>query len=441
MACYSTGSVTVTTSSAVVTGSGTAWDTGSAVEAGDLFVRTGDAVAYSIASVDSDTQVTLSSVYGGVTGAALAYGIYRDFTTNAGLTSLFGGDRADWPTAYQENLNKQDDWALGWNRTPFACTYSDADTFTCTGDKTAIFTARMRLKIVHAGGTTYHNVVTSSYGSPTTTVDIDGSAMTSPISRVYHATISMGSSGAFPSYVEMLDTGTAYYLVLASDSTANFTADRTLTLDLGNADRNFKPYVTATDMVLGRSTAGAGNIEEIACTAAGRALLDDANATAQRVTLGLPVAGSVVQVVNYQTGAVATGSTLLPADDTIPQNNEGNEYMTLAITPTSATNKLKIDVVMYLSSDTAARHFSVALFQDATASALAAMQETEAGVNYGHNIKFTHYMTSGTASETTFKVRAGPHNTATLTFNGLAAGRGFGGVMSSSITITEIAAS
>lgn len=45
--------------------------------------------------------------------------------------------------------------------------------------------------------------------------------------------------------------------------------------------------VSATDKVLGRATAGAGDIEEIACTAAGRALIDDADATAQRATLGL----------------------------------------------------------------------------------------------------------------------------------------------------------
>ena len=45
--------------------------------------------------------------------------------------------------------------------------------------------------------------------------------------------------------------------------------------------------VSATDKVLGRSTAGAGDVEEIACTAAGRALIDDADATAQRTTLGL----------------------------------------------------------------------------------------------------------------------------------------------------------
>jgi len=45
--------------------------------------------------------------------------------------------------------------------------------------------------------------------------------------------------------------------------------------------------VSATDKLLGRSSAGAGDIEEITCTAAGRALLDDADAAAQRTTLGL----------------------------------------------------------------------------------------------------------------------------------------------------------
>lgn len=43
--------------------------------------------------------------------------------------------------------------------------------------------------------------------------------------------------------------------------------------------------VTATDRILGRVTAGAGDIEEITCTSAGRALLDDADAAAQRTTL------------------------------------------------------------------------------------------------------------------------------------------------------------
>lgn len=151
------------------------------------------------------------------------------------------------------------------------------------------------------------------------------------------------------------------------------------------------------------------------------------------------LAGSVVQVVNTQTGAVSTGTTTIPLDDTIPQNTEGDQYMTLAVTPTSATNKLRITVVAVAANDVAGGTLIAALFQDSTANALAAVSQGFSDANNrGVNLKLEHYMTAGTTSATTFKVRIGCSAAGTTTFNGRNGARLFGGVAASSITIEEI---
>ena len=154
---------------------------------------------------------------------------------------------------------------------------------------------------------------------------------------------------------------------------------------------------------------------------------------------GIPAAvGSVLQVVNYQTGTVASGSTTIPVDNTIPQITEGNEYMTLAITPTSATSKLRIEVIMQAFSAGAYR--LMALFQDSTANALAVSYAyTAAGSPSPLTLSYT--MTSGTTSSTTFRVRGGSGGGGGLfTFNGDTGNAMFGSTLASSITITEIKA-
>jgi len=147
-------------------------------------------------------------------------------------------------------------------------------------------------------------------------------------------------------------------------------------------------------------------------------------------------AGKIIQIVNVQTGAVATGTTNTVNDDTVPQNGEGTEFMTLAITPTNASNKLMIDIVAQLSDDGGDR-LQMALYQDSTANALASNAHYQSGGAYHANLTMKHFMTAGTTSETTFKMRAGGTG-GTTTFNGEGGARKLGGTFASSITITEI---
>lgn len=194
----------------------------------------------------------------------------------------------------------------------------------------------------------------------------------------------------------------------------------------------------ATDLILpsgANITTAAGDIAVFYEYATGDwRCVSYSKASGQAISVGQ----QVVQVVNVTDGAVATGATLIPYDDTIPQNTEGDEYMTLAITPTNASNILVIDVVVQIGIGSAEKRALAALFQDSTAGALAAGIGSKDGTtDEPLHISFKHYMVAGTTSSTTFKIRAGTDAAGTNTFNGAGSARRYGGVLSSSITITE----
>lgn len=142
----------------------------------------------------------------------------------------------------------------------------------------------------------------------------------------------------------------------------------------------------------------------------------------------------VVQIQKATSTTAATTTSRIPNDNTIPQNTEGAEYLTLAITPTSSTNRLLIEFNGY---GIGAANVSLALFQDTTANALAAISASGGSVQGAMALR--HEMAAGTTSATTFKIRFGRSGTSgTATMLGDTSGVNlYGGVDMAVLTITE----
>lgn len=153
---------------------------------------------------------------------------------------------------------------------------------------------------------------------------------------------------------------------------------------------------------------------------------------------GRAVSGAVAQVVNTTAGALTTATSTIPYDDTIPQNTEGTEILTRAITPTNASSTLVIEVVIN-GAVASANDLVIALFQDSTANALAVASFYMDSAGGRGTVRLRHEMTAGTTSSTTFRVRVGTAGGVAFDINGSGGGaRRFGGVFISGIYITEI---
>jgi hypothetical protein len=152
---------------------------------------------------------------------------------------------------------------------------------------------------------------------------------------------------------------------------------------------------------------------------------------------GIP-ASKVLQIVETETSAVATGTTTLPADDTTPQSTEGDQYLTQAITPKSALSKILILTCCMLST-TNAGDFTVAVFRDAIANALKAIGSYITGPTPFPLaiVLIAQENSPGAGASVTYKVRAGNAAAATTTLNGGGGTRRYGGVAASSLVLVE----
>ena len=156
---------------------------------------------------------------------------------------------------------------------------------------------------------------------------------------------------------------------------------------------------------------------------------------------GAGSSGKVLQVVTAVASNVTTTVTI-PFDDTIPQNTEGAELLTLAFTPLSATSTLHFSAHTTGRINATTRSITLALFVDTTADALRCGFTTMplSGGTAG-NVILGHSVASASTSARTYKLRFGADASGTL-LNHLAAVDGDqGGTLDGSrLTITEVEA-
>lgn len=152
--------------------------------------------------------------------------------------------------------------------------------------------------------------------------------------------------------------------------------------------------------------------------------------------LGMPLPGASVQETSTYTGAVASGTTAIPDDDTIPQITEGDQYMSLAITPTSAANLLQCSSQGELTNGTG-QITAACLFQDAVANALVAVRQQVVATGALALFQMDYTFLAALSVSTTLRFRGGA-TAGTTTFNGSGGARKLGGVLNSYMKLKEI---
>ncbi len=148
---------------------------------------------------------------------------------------------------------------------------------------------------------------------------------------------------------------------------------------------------------------------------------------------GVSLPGEVIQRRIDRASTTTTGTTSVPADDTVPTSSEGTAFLSETITPTSAANVLVVtaDLMLYAPSGNA---LAVSVHQDGSAAKKTVWNNTMGGMPY--YIQYRNV--ARTTSATTFEIRAGTDTGSTVTFNGFNGARFYGGVVTSQILIEEL---
>lgn len=219
---------------------------------------------------------------------------------------------------------------------------------------------------------------------------------------------------------------------LTGDVTATAGSNATT---IANDAVTFAKFQNITDArLLGRNAGSAGDMQEITL---------GTNLSFSGTTLN--AAGGTQKYVNRNFATYTANTNIatdIPLDDTIPQITEGTEIVTATITPTSASNRVRVRFSGFASNNGACcgtGTVTVALFQDATANALTAVtHRAGVGASSPAQVTLEHEYVPGTTSTITLRIRTGRSGGGNLRYNGTNTARYFGGVAAATLVLEEI---
>ncbi len=148
--------------------------------------------------------------------------------------------------------------------------------------------------------------------------------------------------------------------------------------------------------------------------------------------------GRVVQTAYAEYTSATSITASIPIDDTIPQNNEGTQILSVSITPKSTTNKLRISFYGWGSTDNNNAVIAAAIFVSGNSSALSSSFSVVNVVNFARHMAAFHEYIPGVVSSLTFSVRVGVTAGSNLLMNGYNGSRLFGGSSKAVLIIEEI---
>jgi hypothetical protein len=157
---------------------------------------------------------------------------------------------------------------------------------------------------------------------------------------------------------------------------------------------------------------------------------------------GVSLPGMPVQApVRLDTGSYATGTGTY-ANNAIPTQSGGTQFMSQAITPVDPCNVLRVSVQGFFANNTGSNWITVALFQNSITNALTAGLFLTPGAQFGLFVLLNWNVFPAGSGAQTFTVRAGGSLASSTYFNGSQAsppaGVALGGVLNSYLQIEEI---